>query len=150
MEKYTAGEEIDLDSYFVPGFRRGNGKYERLIDLLLSDTYVTTDGASPIDDELVVFFRNHFLSNMILARFEGKNVEWDEVPHKVASALIRILLWAKQNGIADGRIFKIEEYLSKMCGQNNFPGEYKPLIESASLLPEAPKEDRPLLIESYS
>ncbi|MBI4097282.1 MAG: hypothetical protein HY428_02600 [Candidatus Levybacteria bacterium] len=144
IEKYTAGEEIDLDNYFVPGFRRSNGKYERLIDLLLSDTYATTDGASPIDDELVVFFRNHFLSNMTLARFEGKDVEWDEVPHKVASALIRILLWAKQNGIADGRIFKIEEYLSKMCGQNNFPGEYKPLIESASLLTEAQKEDRVL------
>lgn len=134
MEAYMSGQEIDLDQVFQPGFRRSDEKYERLINLLLNDKHETTNGVSPFDDEVRGFFRSHFFSGMVLISYEGRTLTFDEVPRKVASALTRILLWAREKNISDERITKIKEYFLALQKGKNIPHEYQILIGSASVV----------------
>ena len=134
MEVELKGEEVDLDTLFTPGYRRSAEKYQRALDLLLSEKAIGDSEVSPLDRKVILFFRSIFYKGSIPARFEGEKIDLVESKRQIVSLLTRILLWARDGGSTEKRINQIQEYLLK-CFNIDFNikmilPEYKEFVET--------------------
>jgi len=130
MEAELKGEEVDLNTLFAPGYRRSADKYQRALDLLLSEKPIDDSEVSPLDRKVIIFFRSIFYKGLVPAGFEGERIDLIEARRQIVSLLTRILLWARDESSTDERIDQIQEYLLKCFNIKEILPEYKEFVET--------------------
>ncbi len=89
----TQGKDTNPESFFQPNYTPSAEKQERRYTCLMTEGEITTNGASPLEDEALTLFNNIITGQQQPSDFNQKAFR------RLLSMCMRTNLWAKNNGI---------------------------------------------------
>jgi len=131
IEVLVQNNEPQYEELFARGFKKDDKKRERMKECLNRLGNINTNGTSPLEDDEIDLFKKMIFcsSSERISLIIGNS----GLLKRLASACIRILLWAKDNNISDDKLIPIRMFISENYRTRILPMEYKDSIDDGTL-----------------